>query len=209
LKRLVLCWFCVCFFASCATPEPPPPLPETTTCKYYPFNPVAENITPDILKAYPLNYTKIVDGENGNPLIKITSEYIGRCPNPILYGPDNPYTGKDFNITRYSFYKVTYENLTNSPIRLQSTTSQLLFEDDWIQYDLDKVGNRILKEVPAITNRDYIEDPHRVGSIFLNPKEIKSHGSWCYSGKGEVWIYTLNFENEGLDYTVTYHRVGH
>lgn len=209
MKRRVLCWVCIFLLSGCATPKPPPPIPEATLCKYYPFNPVAENITPDILEQYPLNYTKVVEDPDGNPLMKLTFEYTGRCPDPALYGPDNPYTGKDFNITRYSFYKVTYENLTDAPIRLKTTTSRLLFEEEWIQYNLDREGNRVLKKVPAATHQNDIENPHRFDGVFLSPKEIKSHGSWCYSRKGEVWIYTLTFEIEGENYTLTYHRVGH
>lgn len=195
------------FLFSCATPPPPPP--PLTDCHNYPFDPVGWELTPELLEKYPLNYTKFVEDDSGQRLMKITWKYTGRCPDFNLYHSDDPYSGPNYNRKRLSFYRVTAENLTDFPINRKRLSTRLLIGEYYTKYVLDKNGNRIIKKMRAESHRDYLKKPHPKGNVMLKPREIMDVERWCEHPTGEIWLYTVTVESRGKEYTYTLHEVGH
>ena len=193
--------------SSCASP--PPPAPTLKNCQNFPKGAVGKRLTPQLLEKYPVSYTKVVNDSNEKPLLKITYEYTGHCPNLSLYSNEKPYNGPNYNQKRLSFYKITNENLTDYPVIIKSIATRQVINEYKTQYGIDKNGNQTIKQVPAYKYRDYSSQPTKNNNVVLEPREVEIIESWAGTNVyGEIFVYTYTFEINGKEYTISLHKVG-
>jgi len=149
------------------------------------------------------NYSKIVAGDQGNPILKITMEYIGKKP-----------VGKfewdiDWKKKNTDFYNLIFTNLTDKPIEfIKSKRYWKIPVTKTIVHDKMPSGKIIRKDVPDIIYSDYRKRAMYDGNI-IEPygKKVRNNW-WSYSSHVYDVTYTdYMIEYDDKEYTFTIYVV--
>jgi hypothetical protein len=123
----------------------------------------------------PRNYTRIFMDENGNPIFKVSYEYLGKEPVGEFERFHGWYT------INTDFYNVTQKNLTGTPIELICSKSYPKNgTGTYTQYRRLPSGEVAAEEFSIPTFRDFKKQPSRRGNVFAPYEQRKIENAFYY-----------------------------
>ena len=150
-----------CIFCPCSTMAQP------IVASYYDLN---TSPGPE-----PRNYTRIFTDENGDPLFRVSYEYVGKEPVGEFERFHGWYT------IQTDFYNVSQKNLTGKPIELiRSKTYAKIPKGTYTRYRCLPDGEVAEEAFGNTVDRDYKKDPSRHGNVFAPHEERRIDNVFCY-----------------------------
>jgi hypothetical protein len=123
----------------------------------------------------PRNYTRIFTDEKGDPLFRVSYEYLGKEPVGEFERFHGWYTIKT------DFYNVSQKNLTGKPIELiRSKSYPKINRGNYVQYRLLPGGEVGEEEFDSTVHRDFKTQPSRHGNVFGPHEERKIDNVFYY-----------------------------
>jgi hypothetical protein len=151
------------------------------TCLFYPLSTMAQPIVAgyyDINTSQgpePRNYTRIFTNENGDPLFRVSYEYVGKEPLGEFERFHGWYT------INTDFYNVSQKNLTSKPIELiRSRSYPKIAEGDYTQHSRLLSGEVVEEVFDSTVHRDFKIQPSRHGNVFAPHEERKIDNVFYY-----------------------------
>ncbi len=123
----------------------------------------------------PRNYTRIFTHENGDPIFRVSYEYVGKEPVGEFERFHGWYT------IETDFYNVSQKNLTGKPIELiRSKSYPKIAKGNYSQYRRLPDGEVVEEELGPTVHRDFKGQPSRHGNVFAPHEERKIDNVFYY-----------------------------
>ena len=123
----------------------------------------------------PRDYTRIFTDENGDPLFRVSYEYVGKEPVGEFERFQGWYT------IQTDFYNVSQKNLTGKSIELiRSRTYAKIPKGTYTRYRRLSDGEVAQEEFGSTVCRDYKKDPSRHGNVFAPHEEKRIDNVFYY-----------------------------
>ena len=158
----------------------------------------------------PRNYTRIFTNENGDPMFRVSYEYVGKEPVGEFERFHGWYTIKT------DFYDVSQKNLTGKPIELiRSKSYPKIAKGNYIQYRRMPDGEVVEEESGPTVERDFKKQPSRHGNVFAPHEERKIDNVFYYyraSEKNNIPMDNVQYvetivKYEGREYMLKTYKV--
>ncbi len=148
------------------------------------------------------NYSKILKDEQGNSILEMTCEYIGKKPLGAFVH------GRDWENNDTDFYVFTYKNLTGLPFEFMMTLSYFKFGKTQTLHKRMPDGQTVKQVFPMMFVRDYRNDPLYDGNV-IEPFGEKVHrNKFVYDTRPDnVGYDKLTLRHDGKEYTLTVYMV--
>jgi hypothetical protein len=158
----------------------------------------------------PRNYTRIFTDEKGDPLFRVSYEYVGKEPVGEFERFHGWYT------INTDFYNVSQKNLAGKPIQLiRAKSYSKIDRGNYIRYRLLPGGEVAEEEFESTIDRDFKAQPSRHGNVFAPHEERKTDNVFYYyrsSKKNNVPTDNVQYVEtivkcDGKEYMLKTHKV--
>ncbi len=148
------------------------------------------------------NYSKVLKDEQGNHILEMTCEYIGKKPQGAFV------QNRDWENHDTDFYIFTYRNLTGLPFKFIKTLSWFKFGKTQTLHKRLPDGQGIKQVFPMMSVRDFRNEPLYEGNIIEAFGEKIQRNKFVYDTRPDnVGYDKLTLAHDGKEYTLTIHMV--
>ncbi len=155
-----------------------------------------------VVSAEERNYSKIVKDEQGNPILKMTCEYIGKKPMGAFAHV------RDWENNDTDFYVFTYKNLTGLPFEFIKTLSYFKFGKTQTLHKRLPDGQTVKQVFPMMSVRDFRHEPLYEGNIIDPFGEKIQRNKFVYDTRPDnVGYDKLTLRHDEKDYALTVYMV--